>query len=103
MITATDKKIYETYKNNHDGTMQAFIEWFERGGRRQISKRNRTKKHDVFRQASSIIKDLRNNHTGPEIAKMFGIGQNLVYQLDRDNHNCSKETAQRIIRRYAND
>jgi hypothetical protein len=95
MITKTDRQLYQQYKGNHDGTMEAFIEWFERGGRSKSSRQSQEKKR-VYREAEDVIIELRKNYTAPQIADMIGIGQNLVYQLQARNTKCSIETAKKI-------
>lgn len=80
MITETDKRIYNEYKGNHDGTMEAFIEWFERGGRAKVNRIPQQHKK-IYREAYNIVNSL--DMTGSDIARKFDITDMDVHRLKK--------------------
>lgn len=80
MITESDRQIYQEYKDDHDGTMGKFIEWFERGGRPETNRLPQQQKR-VYRHAYNRIRNLNKEMTGADIARKFNISSMDVYRL----------------------
>lgn len=78
--SATDKAIYERAIAGHDGTMTAYIQWYERGKTPKENRRTQYEKHQR-RQAQRRVQAWREEYTAREIADHVGISQSCVYAI----------------------
>lgn len=83
--SAEDEAIYNRAKAGHDGTMDAYIQWFENGPKPKKERLTPEEKRK-YEQAREKVGALREKFTATEIGKAIGIHSGTIYHVQKGTY-----------------